>query len=49
MLNFIRSLNPDKVRGWDEISVRMIRLRITALVASLKIMFTKCLRFALPR
>ena len=44
ILQIIRSLNPNKAHGWDEISVRMIKLSDTALVAPLKIIFTNCLR-----
>ena len=32
ILTIIRSLNPNKVHGWDEISIRMIRLGDAALV-----------------
>ena len=46
-LNVIRSLNPNKAHGWDEISVRMIKLRDDALVTSLKTIFTNCLRSGL--
>ena len=50
ILNIIRALNPNKAHGWDEISVRMIKLSDTALVAPLKIIFTNCLRCGLfPR
>ena len=41
ILNIIRSLNPNKAHGWDEISVRMIKL--SALVIPLKIIFKSCL------
>ena len=44
ILNFIRSLNPNKAHGWDEISVRMIKLSDAALVVPLKIIFENCLR-----
>ena len=44
ILQIIRSLNPNKAHGWDEISVRMIKLSDAALVAPLKIIFTNCLR-----
>ena len=44
ILNIIRSLNPNKVHGWDEISVRMIKLSDAALVTPLKIIFTHCLK-----
>ena len=44
ILNIIRSLNPNKAHGWDEISVRMIKLSDAALVTPLKIIFTNCLK-----
>jgi len=44
ILKIILSLNPNKAHGWDEISVRMIKLSDTALVAPLKIIFENCLR-----
>ena len=44
ILKIIRSLNLNKAHGWDEISMRMIRLSDTALVAPLKIIFENCLR-----
>ena len=43
----IRSLNPNKAHGWDEISVRLIKLSDDALVLPLKIIFTNCLRCGL--
>ena len=43
IINIIRSLNPNKAHGWDEISVRMIKLSNGALALSLKIIFTNCL------
>ena len=43
MINIIRSLNPNKAHGWDEISMRMIKLSDGALVLPLKIIFTNCL------
>ena len=43
ILNIIRSLNPNKAHGWDEISVRMIKLSDAALVIPLKIIFANCL------
>ena len=45
ILNIIRSLNPDKAHGWDDISVRMIKLSDAALVTPLKIIFTNCLKY----
>ena len=47
ILNITRSLNPNKARGWDEISVRMIKLSDAALVTPLRIIFTSCLRSGL--
>ena len=44
IINIIRSLNPNKAHGWDEISVRMIKLSDGALVLPLKIIFKNCLR-----
>ena len=44
ILKIIRSLNPNKAHGWDEISIRMIKLSDVALVTPLKIIFTNCLR-----
>ena len=42
IINIIQSFNP-KAHGWDEISVRMIKLSDGALVLPLKIIFTNCL------
>ena len=39
----LSSLNPNKVHGWDELSVRVIRLSDDALVIPLKIIFMNCL------
>ena len=44
ILRIIRSLNPNKAHGWDEISVRMIKLSDAALVTPLKMIFSNCLR-----
>ena len=44
ILNIIRSLNTNKAHGWDEISIRMIKLSDASLVTPLKIIFTNCLR-----
>ena len=44
ILKIIRVLNPNKVHGWDDISVKMIELSDVALVPPLKIIFTNCLR-----
>ena len=43
ILDIIRSLNPNEAHGWDDISVRMIKLSDAALITPLKIMFTNCL------
>ena len=44
ILNIIRSLNPNKAHGWDEISVRMIKMCDSALIVPLKIIiFRNCL------
>ena len=47
ILNIIRSLNSNKAHGWDEISVRMIKLSDAALVVPLNIIFINCLRCGL--
>ena len=44
ILKIIRSLNSNKAHGWDEISIRMIKLSDVSLVTPLKIIFTNCLR-----
>ena len=44
ILNIIRSLNPNKAHGWDEISIRMIELSDASLLTPIKIIFTNCLR-----
>ena len=44
ILNIIRSLNPNKAHGLDEISIRMIKLSDVSLVIPLKIIFGNCLR-----
>ena len=44
ILSIIRSLNPNKAHGWDEISVRMIKSSDAALVIPLRIIFKNCLR-----
>ena len=43
-MNIIRSLNPNKAHGWDEISIRMIKLSDASLVTPLKIIFMNCLK-----
>ena len=44
ILNKIRSLNPNKAHGWDEISIRMIKISGASLLTPLRIIFTNCLR-----
>ncbi len=44
ILNIIRSLNPNKAHGWDEISVRMIKICDVALLPPLKLLFESCMR-----
>ena len=44
ILNIIRSLNPNKAHGWDEISIRMIKISNASLLTPLRIIFTNCLR-----
>ena len=44
ILNIIRSLNPNKAHGWDEISIRMIKINDASLLTPLRIIFTNCLR-----
>ena len=44
ILKIIRSLNPNKAHGWDEISVRTPKLCDMTLVIPLKIIFINCLR-----
>ena len=43
ILNLIRSLNPNKAHGWDGISVKMILICDSSIVAPLKIIFQNCL------
>ena len=42
-MNLIRSLNPNKAHGWDGISVKMILICDSSIVAPLKIIFQNCL------
>ena len=42
ILRIIRSLNPNKVHGWDNISVRMIKISDEALVVPLRLIFEHC-------
>ena len=44
ILSIIRSLNPNKAHGWDNISVRMIKICDDSLVLPLKLIFENCLR-----
>ena len=44
ILKIIRSLNPNKAHGWDEILVRMIKISGDALVIPLKIIFENCIK-----
>ena len=43
-MSIIRSLNPDKAHGWDDISVRVIKVCDKALLFPLKLIFENCLR-----
>ena len=43
ILTIIRELNPNKAHGWDEISVRMIKMCNVSLVKPLKLIFENCL------
>ena len=47
IVNIIRSLNPNKAHGWDEISVKIIKLSDVTLVLPFKTIFTNCLRHGL--
>ena len=42
ILRIIRSLNPSKAHGWDEISKRMIKICDISLLAPLNLMFEAC-------
>ena len=44
ILNIIRALDPNKVHGWDEISVRMIRICDVSLLAPLSLIYENCLK-----
>ena len=44
ILKIIRSLNPNKAHGWDEISVRMIKISDDVLVTPLKMIFESCIK-----
>ena len=43
ILKIIRSLNPNKAHGWDDSSIRMIKLCDDALLLPLKLIFQSCL------
>ena len=43
ILNIIRSLNPNKAHGWDDISVRMIKICNDALLLPLRLIFELCM------
>ena len=42
ILRIIRSLNPNEAHGWDNISVRMIKISDEALVVPLRLIFENC-------
>ena len=44
ILKIIRNLNQNKAHGWDEISVRMIKLCDESLTLPLRLIFESCLR-----
>ena len=44
ILNIIRSLNPNKAHGRDDISTRMIKISDASLLTPLKMIFVNCLR-----
>ena len=44
ILRIIRNLNPNKAHGWDEISVRMIKMCDNLLIIPLILIFQNCLR-----
>ena len=47
ILKIIRSLNPNKAHGWDEISVRMIKISDDSLVTPLKIIFESFIKYGI--
>ena len=47
ILTIIRSLNPNKAHGWDDISIRMIQICDDALLLPLKLIFENCLRYGI--
>ena len=44
ILEIIRSLNPNKAHGWDDISIRMIKLCDKSLLLPLRKIFENCLK-----
>ena len=44
ILRIIRSLNLNKAHGWDEISVKLIKICDDTLIIQLKLIFVNCLR-----
>ena len=42
-MSLIRSLNPNKAHGWDEISVKMVKICDDAIAPALKIIFDSAL------
>ena len=42
ILKIIRQLNPNKAHGWDDISLRMVKLCDDALLLPLKLIFQNC-------
>ena len=42
ILRIIRTLNPNKAHGWDEISIRMIKICDFSLVTPLRLIFEAC-------
>ena len=43
IINIIRSLNEDKAHGYDNISIRMLKICDTAIVKPLSIIFNNCI------
>ena len=43
IINIIRSLNEDKAHGYDNISIRMLKICDTAIVEPLSIIFNNCI------
>ena len=43
IINIIRSLNEDKTHGYDNISIRMLKICDTAIVEPLSIIFNNCI------